>query len=232
MAAIVTTQRIGRDSNPLVVIDGFAADPERVRAEALAARYGPAAHHYPGVRGELPEGYLAEQLPVVAEVVRTVFGRPLPVTLVDASFSVVTTPPADLSVRQRLPHCDAFTADRIALVHFLSPHASDGGGTAFYRHRSTGFEWVDETRAPIFFGQLEAEIRHRGVPEGYIHGDTDLFERIAHVPARANRALVYRGYQLHSGAIPPGAALPADAATGRLTVTAFLSTAAAPGQAR
>ncbi|WP_447406945.1 DUF6445 family protein, partial [Clostridium perfringens] len=77
--------------------------------------------------------------------------------MVDASFSIVTTPPEKLDVRQRVPHCDAFRADRIALVHYLAPEGGDG--TAFFRHRSTGFETIDEERAPIFFGQLDAEFR-------------------------------------------------------------------------
>lgn len=223
----VTIRKIGREGRPLVVIDGFAADPDAVRAAALGARYEPAAHHYPGIRGALPGGYLVDQTPVVADLVRTVFGQAAPVAVIDASYSIVTTPPANLTIRQRLPHCDAFAAERIALVHFLSPGEGEreSGGTAFYRHRSTGFETIDEQRAPVFFGQLEAELRHGGVPAArYPDGDTALFERIMLVPARYNRALLYGSYLLHSGAIPSGAALSLDPATGRLTVTAFLST--------
>ena len=62
-----------------------------------------------------------------------------------------------------------------------------------------------------------------GPPPGYIAGDTALFEMTALAPARYNRALVYRSRLLHSGAIAPDAALSPDPATGRLTVTAFLS---------
>lgn len=199
------------------MVDGFSADPDVLRHAATVAAFVPAAQHYPGLRAPLPAGYLDHQLPVIAAAL----GRS-EIAVVDTSFSIVTTPPAALSLRQRVPHCDAFTADRVALVHFLSPDSLDG--TAFFRHRSTGFEWVDERRRPIFFGQLEAELRLGGVPEpAYVADSTPLFERIALEEARYNRALLYPSWLLHSGAISPGAPLSTDPAIGRLTVTAFLT---------
>src|SRR3546814_10937459 len=96
--------------------------------------------------------------------------------------------PSELTIAQRLPHVDAFTADRIALVHYLSPE--DGDGTAFFRHRATGFETVDEVRRDLFFRHLDTEIRHGGPPPpGYMPSDTPLFECVRTAPARYNRAL-------------------------------------------
>lgn len=218
----ITVQRIGREAEPLVVIDNFAADPDTLRSAATAAVFGPAAQHYPGVRAPLPQTYLPAQLAILSEVLSSVFERCGPVETIDASFSIVTTPPDELAVRQRLPHCDAFGADRIALVHYLSP--AGGDGTAFFRHRSTGFETIDESRAPIFFGQLDAELRYGTLPPpAYVAGDTPLFERTALIEARYNRAVVYRSHLLHSGAIAIDAILSADPAHGRLTATAFLA---------
>lgn len=59
------------------------------------------------------------------------------------------------------------------------------------------------------------------MPVGYIAGDTALFERTAVAPSRYNRALLYRSYVLHSGAISPDASLSPDPA--RLTVTGFFA---------
>lgn len=220
----VTVHHIGREAQPVVVIDGFAADPDALRAAAIGSAFGPAAQHYPGLRAALPPAYMPSQLEVLAGVLGPMLGRSGAVDVIDASFSMVTTPPEALDIRQRLPHCDAFGADRIALVHYLAPEGGDG--TAFFRHRSTGFETLDAERGPIFFGQLEAEIRYGGVPPArYITGDTPLFERIFEVEARYNRALIYPSYLLHSGAIAPDALLSGDPALGRLTVTAFLSVA-------
>src|SRR5690606_21477890 len=134
------------------------------------------------------------QLPIIAAAARLVFGVAGEARLIDASFSIVATPAAALSVVQRVPHCDAFTADRIALVHYLLPEGGDG--TAFFRHRATGFETVNETRRAAYAAALDAELAE---------------------------ALLYRSWNLHSGAIVPGAVLSADPRDDRLTVTAFLS---------
>jgi hypothetical protein len=217
-----TVHHVGREAQPVVVIDGFAPDPDALRAAALEAPFGPALQHYPGVRAALPDSYIPAQRTVLAQVLGPMLGRSGAVELVDASFSIVTTPPEALNIRQRIPHCDAFGAERIALVHYLAPDGGDG--TAFFRHRSTGFETIDAERAPIFFGQLDAEFRYGGLPPArYVTGDTNLFEQTLAVEARYNRALVYPSYLLHSGAIAPDAVLSSDPALGRLTVTAFLS---------
>ncbi len=215
-------EAIGDEAQPLCILDGFAADPDALRAHAAAAAFGPAANHYPGVRAALPDEYMTAQLPVIADAARRAFGCDGPVEVIDASFSIVSTPAAALSVAQRLPHCDAFTSDRIALVHYLSPN--DGDGTAFYRHRATGFESVTEDRRDLFFRHLDTELRHKGPPPaGYVAGDTPLFTCTRTVTARYNRALLYRSWNLHSGAIAPHALLSDDPAKGRLTITAFLS---------
>lgn len=215
-------ETIGSEAQPLVILDDFAPDPDALRAHAAETEFVPALNHYPGVRADLPSSYLHSQLPLIAAAAAEAFGRTGPVTVVDASFSIVSTPAETLSIPQRLPHIDAFTADRIALVHYLSPGGGDG--TAFFRHRATGFETVDETRRELFFRHLDFEMRHGGVPPpGYVRGDTPLFECIRTEPARYNRALLYRSWNLHSGAISPDNPLSADPGTGRLTVTAFLS---------
>lgn len=215
-------ETIGSEGQPLVILDDFAPDPDELRGHAAAVEFVPALNHYPGVRAELPPSYLDAQLPVIAAAAAEAFGRTGPVTVIDASFSIVSTPADALTIPQRLPHIDAFTPDRIALVHYLFPEGGDG--TVFYRHRATGFESVDEARRDIFFRHLDTELRHGGPPPpDYVCGDTPLFECIRSEPARYNRALLYHSRNLHSGAIGAGAGLSPDPGKGRLTVTAFLS---------
>lgn len=215
----IELRRIGAEAQPLVVIDGFAADPDALRVAAAATPFGAAAHYYPGIRAPLPAAYWQAQQPIVDAAVARAFGAGR-ARLIDASFSMVTRAPAALTAAQRLPHCDAHTPDRIAMIHYLSPETD---GTAFFRHRSTGFETVDEARAPAYRERLDAELRDGPRPAGYIAGDTPLFERIARVDARPNRAALYRSFLLHSGAIAPDAVLSPDPARGRLTVTAFFT---------
>lgn len=220
----VKARLIGRERQPLVIVDNFTPDPDALRASAVARGFGPADHHYPGIRAPLPPDYLAAQNPVLATVLREVFGFRVSMRVIDSSYSIVTTPPHALTAEQRLPHVDAFAPGRIALLHYLAP--TGGDGTAFYRHRSTGFETVDEARRETYFGRVDAELRRDGPPPAsYIAGDTPLFQCTTTVEARYNRALIYRSSLLHSGAISPDAVLSSDPATGRLTITAFLDAA-------
>ncbi len=216
------TRRIGGEGEPLVVVDGFALDPDALRAAACATRFVAAGEHYPGVRAPLPPDYLKAQLPIVATALGRSFGRFRRISVVDASYSIVTTAPAALAPRQRLPHVDAYGGERIALIHYLSPDIVDG--TGFFRHRATGFETVDESRAATYYAALDDELRDPGsAPIGYIAASSTLFDQTCVLPARYNRALLYRSHLLHSGAIAADALLSADPAVGRLTITAFLA---------
>jgi len=217
----IVARRIGAEGQPIAIVDGFHPEPDALLGAAMTARFEPGRHHYPGIRAPLPADYFAQVRPALLPVLHEVFGLGAGVELLDASFSIVTLPPAELAVAQRLPHVDAVQPGRIALVHYLSPDGGDG--TAFFRHRATGFETIDAARSPAYLARLNTELRDQPPPAAYPFGDTALFERIAEVEARYNRAVIYRSTLLHSGAIAPDAPLDADPGTGRLTVTAFLS---------
>ncbi len=153
-------------------------------------------------------------------VIARVFDLAGLITIIDASFSIVTTPPGDLAIGQRLPHADGFSPRQLAIVHYLNDFTE---GTGFYRHRATGLQSITQHSHQAYFAAVDAQLRHLGPPPAsYCCGDTPLFEQIHAVPSQFNRAVLYRGQQLHSGAITPDTPLHANPATGRLTVTAFL----------
>ena len=222
MTRTVAVRLVGHERQPVAVVDNFVENPDALRTAAAAAAFGPAGRNYPGLRAALPPGYIAEIAPLIADILARVFALSGGARVLDASFSLVTAAPDTLTLAQRLPHVDATAAGRIALLHYLSP--GDADGTAFYRHRATGYESIDDARGPAYLARLQAEIAV-AEPGGYIASDTALFEQTAAVTARYNRALLYRSSVLHSGAITPGRALPADPLTGRLTITGFLAAA-------
>ena len=222
MTPSVTVHHIGHEQEPVAVIENFAPDPAALRAAALNAVFERAGEHYPGIRAALPPGYLAAARPMLSEIFRDVFGVSEAVSVLDLRWSIVTAEPAALSIEQRLPHVDALEPGRLALVHFLG--SGDEDGTAFYRHRSTGFETIDQTRSTAYFAALNDDVRRYGPPPpAYPAGDSPIFERIARFEGCPNRALIYRGRLLHSGDITPGKSLSADPASGRLTVTGFFA---------
>jgi hypothetical protein len=216
-----TIGRIGHEGEPIIVIDGFSSNPAALVEQAGSKTFGVLGPHYPGVRAPQAASYLAERMDLLQSVMATAFGLQDGANLIECNYSLVTTPPEDLQPLQSLPHFDSTDPGRIAILHYLCDKS--GGGTAFYRHRSTGFETISPSRLEDYSGMLEADIARRGPPRpGYVQGDTALFEQTFRVDAAFNRLVIYRGWTLHAALIPEGRALPADPRGGRLTINTFL----------
>src|SRR4051812_375008 len=189
---------IGADRAPLLVVDDFVEDPEALRALACRMTYEPRGAYYPGVRATAPDEYCAVFSGLKNAIAQhfSLTGRYLSFQARD--FSLITTPPGQLALTQRVPHFDSLPRAGLACVHYLFHGAF--GGTSFYRHRKTGFEFVDETRYPAYRESLlREELGPALLGEGYINGDTPLFERIAAQEGVFNRLIVYRQNSLHSG---------------------------------
>jgi hypothetical protein len=221
MTATVRIEHIGEERQPVIVIDDFVPDPERLRAAAEALEYQVMGRHYPGLRAQVAaadvDTFLAPWHGLIAET----FGFREPAQVISAGYSIVTTPPAQLTPIQRLPHFDGLEGERVALLHYLN--GQDQGGTAFYRHRGTGYETISADRHAAYDAALHREVAQHGLPEpAYIAGDTPLYERIARFEARPNRALIYRGHMLHCADLPDDLDFTPDPKTARLTVNTFL----------
>lgn len=204
----------------MVIVDGLSRDPQALRNAASRAQFTAAGAHYPGLRADLPPEYLRDIGGVVATVLDQAFSLRRSARVLDASFSLVTCAPDQLTVEQRMPHIEATTPGRIAMVHYLSP--DNPGGTAFYRHCATGLETIGPTQAQAYLAVLANELAVKGLPPPRYPGASDArFTRIDAVDARFDRAIFYRSASLHSGVIDDRYPLDPDPAKGRLTVTAF-----------
>ena len=138
-----------------------------------------------------------------------------------AAYSLVTRGAADLSPPQRIPHHDHTAPNVLAAMHYLL--GPESGGTAFYRHRRTGFETITPERKARYEAALREDEREFGpMPQGYYYGDSDRYELIGEVEARPDRFAIYRGRLLHSGIIPAPEKLSSDPGSGRLTINLFL----------
>lgn len=212
--------RVGA-GHPVVVVETITGQVPAVRAIAAAlAPFPPATQYYPGVRRVLAEtdGAAWTYANTLARAAATYIAGAFDCdgfTLLEASFSIVTTPPADLRPPQRAPHFDGTDPDLIAMLHFLGD--APGSGTAFFRHRATGIEQVADGNVASF---VAAATRERG--QGYVQGSNAHFEEIARFDAVPDRLLIYQGSLLHSGIIPPSLPLSADPLVGRLTANYFI----------
>jgi hypothetical protein len=213
---------MGKEKAPLVVIDNFVAKPEQLIEPVAGMNFAPIGQSFPGVRAQAPKPYMQFMFSNLKDMLIDYFNlRGTRLGFSMCHYSVVTTPPEKLTLIQRIPHIDSTGANGLATVHYL--FNGDFGGTAFYRHRATGFEYVDESRHQQYFQALENESKDPRFPGcNYINGDTPFFERIAAQDGVFNRILIYRRNSLHSGSIDEKFIPDPNPLTGRLSINSFM----------
>lgn len=217
----VLIHRFGREREPVVQIDGFSGRAEELLAVGRAAQYGPGGAAYPGIRSWADPSYLDARRELLFAAMKRVFGFSLGLRCQLSNYSIVTVPEGELAPLQRIPHYDNPGRGVVAVMHYLLGPQS--GGTAFYRHRRTGFETLSAAREPAYIAAVAEDDRAYGPPPpGYHYGDSDRYEMIGEIAAAPDRLILYRGCLLHSGVIPQGESLSADPAEGRLTINMFL----------
>ena len=214
-----SAMRVGESRFPLLCIDDFFRDPERLVAGAERADFIDVGSRYPGVRAPAPADYVAQVLERLAPLLEAHFGAPPEDELELCAYSMVTTAPGDLCAIQRIPHFDGPEPRRIAFLHYLC--SGEQGGTSFYRHRATGLERVTPERTAEYTARIMSEIKDKLPADGYAAGDSNYFERIHGVPAAFNRLIVYPGNTLHSGDIGGKTVRSEDPRRGRLTINGF-----------
>jgi hypothetical protein len=208
------------DNHHLVAIDAFMACPETARQAATLQKFAKITPQYPGVRAPLDsavcEAWLAQLSPFLSHH----FGPPGSRWAMQAWCSLVTSAPHELLPIQCFPHVDGTDAAQVAMMLYL--HDSPHGGTAFFRHRSSGLSALTDETFPAYRAALESDVAHSGLPApAYPTDGAPHFERLYASTGAFNSAVFYRGNILHSGVIDNAAALPADPRTGRLTINAF-----------
>ncbi|MBX3564054.1 MAG: hypothetical protein KF730_05690 [Sphingomonas sp.] len=223
-AASASLRHIGAEREPLLQIDDLLCFPENLvdyaaREVTFQPVYGPEGG-YPGIRAPAPLDYVEAVVRGVDPLLRQAFGlERARLANAECNFSLVTLAPEALAAAQRIPHVDTTSGLQFAFLHYLC--RPDQGGTAFYRHRATGFEALTPERAAEYVAARATEAGRETT--GYIAGDTPHFEQTGAVEAAFNRLVIYRSRILHSGRIPPGAALSGDPREGRLTANIFVT---------
>lgn len=219
----ITDARIGAEESTVLVIDNFLSNPD-ILIEYAATHCifdGVSDTFYPGRRARIPPIYCYALRAFLSDFIDKEFGlRSSALSGELGHFSLVTRPPATLNVLQRMPHFDNTDPRQLAVLHYLC--GPEHGGTSFYRHRRTGFEFIDDSRLPVYSSAVREDLASFGPPPGrYICGDDLMFERTASFPAAFNRVLIYRSINLHSADIQIGFRFDAQARSGRLTANTF-----------
>jgi len=213
---------IGNEGAPLLVIDNVIDKADTLVDYAADSVFSPMGRFYPGIRVVAPIAY--QQFLVFKlrkQFLDCLGAQDGTLRLTMCHYSLVTTPADQLAAPQRMPHVDSLASTGLAMIHYL--FKADLGGTSFYRHRKTGFEYIDESRSEAYFRSLQAEdLRPEALGPGYINGDTALFEQVAKQDGVFNRMLVYRRNSLHSGCIAADFVPDPNPRTGRLSINSFI----------
>jgi hypothetical protein len=209
----------------LLNIPAFCEHPEHAINQAILQNFAKITPQYPGLRAPIPGAVCHAWLAKLGPLLDTHFGAAPRGWAMQAWFSLVTTPPAALAPIQRLPHVDGTDPGQIAMMLYL--HRSLHGGTAFFRHVTTGLESLTAETYPRYAAAVQADVARTGLPPAaYPTDGSPHFIRTHAVPGNFNEAVFYRGNILHSGVIDNTAPLCADPRTGRLTINAFFRPAA------
>jgi hypothetical protein len=219
-------RHVGESRTPVVVIDDFSGSLEHILeiADALAP-YPRHTNYYPGLRriftaaDTAANAYVDETCERAAQFIAGAFEIDS-FDLLEASFSMVTLKPMELTPPQRAPHFDTTNQKDLALLHFL--RVPPNSGTAFFRQRTTGIERVTDLNVSVYVPVAEVQTAQLPADSGYFHSSDEFFEQIGAVEAVPDRMIIFQGSLLHSGIIPPDMPLSADPREGRLTANIFV----------
>ncbi|MEL7198832.1 MAG: DUF6445 family protein [Pseudomonadota bacterium] len=226
---VVHSGHFSPENHAFVSIDNFICDPDAIIHNASLQKFAEITPQYPGIRSPLPQQVHESWLKQLSPMLDKAFGSNANGWEMQAWFSLVTKPPANLIPMQRFPHVDGTDPNQIAMMLYL--HETDHGGTGFFRHRSTGLEALTQENFPGYRAALENDVRRSGLPDAaYLTDGAPYFELIHKTEGTFNTAVFYRGNVLHSGLINSSAELSADPAKGRLTINAFFRPKADTGR--
>jgi hypothetical protein len=219
--ARIDIRPMGREHQPLIIIDNALTAPDDMAGVAAHTRFIQPPHTlYPGLNAPVPPVYSQSLAKVLRPLLDEVFGIPAHIELTASSFfALATQGPADLQPVQKVPHHDSCDPFMIAMVHYLCQPPQ--GGTAFFRHKTTGYEYVSDERFKPYEDIMRAELTTGELPH-HAGRDTPNYELIDSADMVYNRLVIYRSISLHS-ALLDESRLSNDPQAGRLTLNTMMA---------
>ncbi|WP_394133211.1 DUF6445 family protein [Shewanella maritima] len=215
---------IGQSRTPVIIIDDFVEDLTPLLQDAYRAPFEQEHQsYYPGVRAPLPKAYSIEVINYVFQLIYDVYRIPkhLRIKPQNLVYSLISQSPESLMPLQRLPHFDTPSPYHFAILHYLNdtPH----GATAFFRHKQTGYERINQENMQCYFDSAKAFLdRHQSATPKYYVSSDEHYQQYSQIDYKANRLAIYPGNLLHSTLVDDALDIDANPKTGRLTANLFL----------
>ncbi|WP_448248455.1 DUF6445 family protein [Thalassotalea agariperforans] len=218
---------VGQERSPVLIIDDFLLNTQPVVDFACQQAFVVGQEHnnsYPGIRSAIGDDYGMTVLKAIAPYFYNTLKIPPNLTLTpyNGCYSLITQAESTLELRQCIPHFDNDNIYSFAALHYLNK--GDFGGTAFYRHKPTGFENITNSRKEEFFNSAQQYIEKNGHTEHkYFTESTGHFELLEVIDYKPNRFIIYPSTLLHSAYLKqPDNNIDDNPATGRLTANFFI----------
>ncbi|WP_033083579.1 DUF6445 family protein [Colwellia psychrerythraea] len=135
--------------------------------------------------------------------------------------SLVTCPPSELAINQKMPHVDSCNNDDYAFVHYFS--AQSLGGTSFYCYKPKQLIEFKQEHKPVLPEMITQVTNSPNDHLSYITASTSLFDQILTIEAKFNRLVIYPANVLHSANLTSPNSYCGDINRGRLSISSFAS---------
>jgi len=217
--------KIGNEKTAIIIIDDFSDSPhsltEYANEQSKLACIRKEENFYPGVTGPSDPTYTKNLYEALKPIIKKVYKLPVayPASL-DSSFGMVTFSPENLNQNQKIPHYDSVSTGQLAVLHYLCHPPFQG--TAFYRHKETGYETITRNRKEHYWSFAEEKLANNHYPSQYANNGNDDYEKIEDIAVKFNRLIIYPSQLLHSSIINPEH-LSTDPLKGRLTLRTFVT---------
>ncbi|AZG73267.1 DUF6445 family protein [Shewanella livingstonensis] len=232
-------EMLGEGQLPLIVIDDYIEDVSALTQYiAQQAKFSADGHtQYPGIRSPMTKDIVLAYLKPLMQPIYKIYGfstaqTPAPC---DNYFSLITTAANELTDIQTIPHFDTYQSNLIAVIHYLNdkPH----GGIGFFRHKRTGYEFINELRKPEYDQVVNDMNLSAASPinsssindsnngsstKSYCSVNHSEFECYKTLGYKANRLIVFPGMLLHSSLVDVETDIDSSPQTGRLTANIFI----------
>ena len=214
-----------------IVVDDFLTDPDML-VEFASRHPGEFSHPnigYPGVQLRVNDDAMKDIYRFVRSKLSKLYGFMRGQIGIRSLLSMLTLPPDELSLMQRICHIDHNpdpTRGKFAALLYLF-NDERLGGTSFYRWKDEKLVWKgleilrsDARKGEEFLKQHFETFRE---PPRYMTESNEIAELLYTVSPRFNRFVFYSGDLPHSAAITAPELLSDDFKKGRLTLNLFFS---------
>jgi len=201
---------------PVLIIDDFYAEPDKVRTAALAGHYDSSLAYYPGMHSRIKPEDLYPTLDTLSQLLSMMGDFNCTRKDFSSDFSIVTTPAKEMLANQKHPHIDP---SPLAGIAYLNPDYEIG--TSMFRNIPLDLAIVTTEDDHKRYAEWIEQNSEQYEPETYAISDDKVWQHIYTIEGRYNRLVMYPGNQFHSIAMKDVAANP-TMATARLTQRFFV----------